>query len=385
VAVIGLGAMGAATLYQLAKHGVRAIGFDRFVPPHHHGSSHGETRITRQAIGEGADYVPLVLRSHAIWDELEATTGARLIERCGFLAIAAPDARAEMHGKTAFVQATIAAARQHGITHDLPTAAEAARRFPQFALHGDETCYFEPGGGYLHPETCIDVQLQAAARLGATLQFDSRVEAVVPDGAGVRIETSAGHVHAAKAIVAAGGWSGDFAGAALRGSLKVYRQLLHWLPVTAPERFAADAAPVFIWSYGTDAEDQFYGFPPLAGSGSMKCATETYQAAIHPDSDWRQVAMHEAADFCARHVAGRINGVGATALRSQACIYTVTPDCDFIIDAVGEAPVTLVSACSGHGFKHSAAIGEALAQQYCNMPTAVDLGRFSARRFAPTF
>jgi sarcosine oxidase len=121
---------GAATLYQLAKRGVRAIGFDRFVPPHAFSSSHGETHITRQTIGEGAGYVPLVLRSHAKWDELEAATSTRLIIRCGFLAIAAADARAELHGKTGFVETTIAAAQLHGIVHELPTAAEAARRFP---------------------------------------------------------------------------------------------------------------------------------------------------------------------------------------------------------------------------------------------------------------
>ena len=303
--------MGAATLYQLAKRGVRAIGFDRFAPPHAMGSSHGETRITRQAIGEGAAYVPLALRAHAIWDELEAATGTRLIERCGFLAIAAADARAELHGKPGFVETTIAAARQYGIVHELPTAAEAARRFPQFALRGDETCYYEPGGGYVFPESCIAAQLSEAQRLGARLQLDTRVQAVVAEGAGVRIQTAAGDFFAARAVVAAGAWVGDFAGVALRNHFAVHRQLLHWLPVTAPERFGQGAAPVFIWSYGADAEDQLYGFPPLPGSSTMKCAAEYYRSTTDPDSDWHDVSAGEAAAFYTRHVAGRINGVGA--------------------------------------------------------------------------
>mgnify|MGYP000476324571 CR=1 FL=1 len=239
--------MGAATLYQLARRGVRAIGFDRFTPPHSFGSSHGETRITRQAIGEGAGYVPLVLRSHQIWDELEAATGMRLITRCGFLAIAAADARAEMHGKTGFVETTIAAARLHGIVHELPTAAEAARRFPQFALRGDETCYYEPGGGYVHPEACIAAQLREAQRLGAALQLDTRVQAVVRDGAGVRIETSAGNFHAARAVVAAGAWVGDFAitvaaGVALHFTINIPERqetVLHDLREVAPTFYLA--------------------------------------------------------------------------------------------------------------------------------------------------
>ncbi|TFU05515.1 N-methyl-L-tryptophan oxidase [Polymorphobacter arshaanensis] len=382
VAIVGLGAMGVATLYQLARRGVRAIGFDSFTPPHGFGSSHGETRITRQAIGEGAGYVPLVLRSHQIWDELEAATGTRLITRCGFLAIAAADARAEMHGKTGFVETTIAAARLHGIVHELPTAAEAARRFPQFALRGDETCYYEPGGGYVHPEACIAAQLQEAQRLGAALQLDTRVQAVVRDGVGVRIETSVGDFHAAHAVVAAGAWAGDFVGAALRLNFAIYRQVLHWLPVTAPGLFAPDAAPVFIWSYGADSEDQLYGFPPLPGATSMKCAAEYYRSTIDPDSDWRDISADEAATFYTRHVAGRINGVGAVAARSQACIYTVTPDGDFVIDDLDSAPVTLVSACSGHGFKHSAAIGEAVAQQLTGSSSLLSAGLFAAKRFA---
>jgi sarcosine oxidase len=381
VAVIGLGAMGAATLYQLARRGVRAIGVDRFTPPHSFGSSHGETRITRQAIGEGAAYVPLVLRSHAIWDELEAATGTRLIERCGFLAIAAPEARAEMHGTPGFVAATIATAQQFGIVHEVPGATETARRFPQFALRGDETCYYEPGGGYVIPESCIAAQLHEARRLSAALQLDTSVHAIVPDGAGVRIETSAGNFHAARAVVAAGAWVGDFAGAALRPRFQVYRQLLHWLPVTAPERFAPGAAPVFIWSYGADAEDQLYGFPPLPGAALLKCATEYYRATVDPDSDWRSIGAGESAAFHARHVEGRINGVTATGALSQACIYTVTPDSRFVIDDLADTPVTLVSACSGHGFKHSAAIGEAVARQLSGAPSLLAGGDFGAGRF----
>jgi len=119
VAVVGLGAMGAATLYQLARRGVSAIGIDRFAPPHALGSSHGETRITRAAVGEGEDYVPFVRRSHAIWRELEAATGQSLLEQCGLLMMAPRGVRTGHHGKTDFLNRTASVARRHRIPHQM--------------------------------------------------------------------------------------------------------------------------------------------------------------------------------------------------------------------------------------------------------------------------
>src|SRR5579871_4193009 len=127
VAVVGLGAMGAATLYQLAKRGVSAIGVDRHVPPHEHGSSHGETRITRRAVGEGADYVPLVTRSHAIWRELERATGMTLFVPCGGLVVGRMDC-----GPQGFLRATVDVARQYGIEHEILNCDALVARFPQF-------------------------------------------------------------------------------------------------------------------------------------------------------------------------------------------------------------------------------------------------------------
>ena len=168
--VVGLGAIGSACLYQLAKRGQRVLGVDRYHPPHSYGSSHGETRITRQAIGEGEAYVPLVLRSHQIWRALEAETGLSLLETCGALILGDPDGAACHHGKTDFIRRTILAAERFGIAHEVLDAAAIQDRFPQFQLTGRETAYFEPGGGYVHPERCIEAQLAMARRHGAVLQ-----------------------------------------------------------------------------------------------------------------------------------------------------------------------------------------------------------------------
>src|SRR5664279_6287621 len=155
IAVIGLGAVGSATLYQAAKLGARVIGIDRFVPPHDQGSSHGETRITRQAIGEGREFGPLVLRSNEIWEELEAATGASLMTRNGGLVLASHDVGGNHHGSRSFLQDTIDAAVEFGIPHETLRADEIRRRFPQFRLTADEEGYFEPGAGFLRPEACV--------------------------------------------------------------------------------------------------------------------------------------------------------------------------------------------------------------------------------------
>ena len=166
--VIGLGAMGSAALFQLAKRGAKALGIDRGAPPHALGSSHGETRVTRQALGEGSEYVPLVLDSHRIWRELESETGESLFNACGVLLIAQGTGEAVHHGKPDFLARTIKTAREFHIPHEVLDGEQVAKRFPQFLnLAGNEQAYYEPGGGYVFPERCIKAQLKCAAQLGA--------------------------------------------------------------------------------------------------------------------------------------------------------------------------------------------------------------------------
>ena len=167
VLVVGLGAVGSAALYQSAKLGARVIGIDRFDPPHDQGSSHGDTRITREAIGEGREFVPLVLRSNQIWQELETTTGRNLLTRNGGLVLASPSMPGNHHGSTSFIKDTIAAATEFSIAHEILSTDELCHRYPQFRLRGDEIGYFEPGAGFLRPEACIDAQLTLGKHLGA--------------------------------------------------------------------------------------------------------------------------------------------------------------------------------------------------------------------------
>ena len=363
VIVVGLGAMGASILYQLARRGVQAIGVDRFTPPHDRGSSHGETRLTRQAIGEGEAYVPLALRSHAIWRELEEATGETLLLECGYLAIDDTAGRAPMHGKPRFVTRTAEMARRFGIAHETLTPAEAMKRFPAFRLNGSEEVYFEPGGGILYAERCIAAQLAQAQAHGARLVLDEPVSAITRQAAGVRVETATRTLTGARAVIAAGGWTPGLVGAAL-ARLEILRQTLHWFDPVDPAQFSSARFPTFTWAHGMTAEDCFYGFPIAPGGyAGVKLATEQFsRVSPTPEAIDRHVTPTEDATMHRRHVAERLIGLRPAPIRNKSCFYVNASDGDFVVDAMTENPsVTIVSACSGHGFKHSAGLGEHLA------------------------
>ena len=362
VVVIGLGAVGSATLHRLALAGVRAVGIDRFHPPHDRGSTHGESRITRLAVGEGADYAPLVRRSHEIWRELEAESGEQLFLQTGGLIIGPRSGAANHHGKDDFVRRTIAVAEQHGIAHEVLDATGIRERFPQFGLRGDELGFHEPTAGMVSPERCVAVQLRLAERLGAVLHLGETVQAVRNEGDGVEIRTDRHTIHAGKAVLAAGPWLPGFAGGHLAQVARVHRQTLHWFEAADPAAYAPGRFPVFIWMHGDSEEDYFYGFPSLPGTGIVKVASERYADTTNPDMVDRNVSEAESAEVFRRHVQGRLTGIGPARQRASVCLYTVTPDAGFIVDGLPGSPGVLVaSACSGHGFKHSAALGEALA------------------------
>ncbi|MGF6645329.1 N-methyl-L-tryptophan oxidase [Paraburkholderia sp. GAS82] len=383
VVVVGLGAMGAATLYQLAKAGAKAVGIDRYAPPHDQGSSHGDTRITRLAVGEGAAYVPLVRRSQQIWRELEARDGDALFEQCGVLVMTSGATHTSHHGAADFTLSTIELARTYGIDHEVLTAEQLRARFPQFApLRDDTIAYYEPEGGFVRPERCIAAQLKAARELGADVIAGVTVSAVESTGHVVRVRAGDRTVVADKVVVCAGMWSAELLGEPFKSLLKVCRQQLFWFKLEEPVIFP-EVSPSFILSHGPLDTDFCYGFPPIPGEGSMKIATEQYTALSEPDSLDRTVSDADVAAIFRTHVAGKIAGVTAERVKASVCTYTVTPDYGFIID---EHPalknVTVVSACSGHGFKHSAAIGEAVAQRCLSGKSQIDLSAFSLSRLS---
>ncbi len=380
--VVGLGAMGSATLYQLARRGAKVIGLDRFSPPHTLGSSHGETRITRQAVGEGRDYVPFVMNSQRIWRELEAETGEHLFNACGVLVMAPGVGEVSHHGKPDFVIRSIDAARAFGIKHEVLNGKDVTGRFPQFlGLQGNEKVYYEPGGGYVMPERCVHAQLTRAKALGAAIRTNVEVRSIAQTGTSVRVETTAGTFEAGQVVVSAGAWNAHLLGAPFDRLLTVNRQLLHWFELEDTSAYRADA-PVFIWMHGATDVDYFYGFPPPSGDRRLKVATEQYETRTTADTINRVVDPAESAKMYRQHIQGRMAGVTPRVAQAAACLYTVTPDRGFIIDRHPEQDrVFVISACSGHGFKHSAGIGNAVAEKVAEGRSSVDLSAFSVSRF----
>jgi sarcosine oxidase len=382
VIVVGLGAAGAATLYQLARRGTTVLGIDRLSPPHIYGSTHGDTRITREAIGEGMYYTPLVRRSHAIWRELEAETGQDLLTQCGGLVIEAAGGGAAGHHRHEFLSATIACANHYGVPHETLDAGEVTARFPQFKLDGDESAYYEPGAGFVRPERCVDAQLTVAERFGAQVRRDERVLAIESNAGVVRVRTDRDLYEAPRVVLAVGPWIEDFVDQRELVLFRIYRQVLTWFALRPG---AADhspgAMPVFIW--GLSNGDAFYGFPEVDGAHTIKVATEQLDVATTAESASLDVDPSETQSTYDDLVGARLPAVSPHCERAVRCLYTVTPDANFVVDEHPDLPgVLLVSPCSGHGFKHSAGLGEAIAQLVTTGTSDADLTPFRIGRFA---
>ena len=381
VIVLGLGAAGSATLYQLAKRGVNVLGIDRYSPPHAQGSTHGDTRVTRLAIGEGAHYTPLAQRSHQLWRELEAATGTELLTENGGLIMSSGSDAKTFHG-TAFFATTVAAARRHAIPHELLDAAEIRRRFPQFAIDDSTRGYFEPSAGFVRPEACIRAELAEAKKYGASIRLHEPAEKIEQSGSTVHVTTAKGRYAAERLVVAAGPWLVQLL-PELAPHFKVYRQVLYWFDVEAHfAQFAPEKFPIFIWELPGEGRG-IYGFPAIDGAkGGFKVSTEQYLQPTTPETVARDVTPDETARTYRELVAPHIRGVAANCVKATTCLYTVTRDFGFVIDSHPDLNrIIIASPCSGHGFKHSAALGEAIGDLAVGEKSRFDLSAFTLSRF----
>jgi len=244
VIVVGLGAMGSAACSQLAARGVSVIGIDQYVPPHSWGSTHGETRMTRLAIGEGREYVPLVRRSHELWPELEGETGTRLLTEAGVVILA--------HPSSPFLRETRASARQYEIQHRDLSNAELGARFPMFAVDEQTEAYYEPEGGYVRPEAAVAAQLELARGRGAQLRLGERVERWTASANGVAVTTDVDKYDAGQLLLCAGAWIGELFPDG-REMFAVYRQLLYWFPIREGYPQLRDMPAFGIWAAASEA------------------------------------------------------------------------------------------------------------------------------------
>ncbi len=370
VLVVGLGAMGSATSYQLARRGLRVAGFDAHARGHALGSSHGRSRIIRKAYFEAPAYVPLVLRAYELWRQLEAESGQTLLTITGGLMVGGPE--------TALVSGALASARQHGLAHEHLSAQAVNARFPAFDLPDNLEGVYEPEAGFLRPEDCVDVHLTLAAKRGAELHESEPVRSWSVDDAGVEVTTDQGRYVADRLVLTPGPWAPALL-AGLELPLTVQRIVnVHFQPRVADDRFAAGRCPVYLWEV---PEGVYYGFPELPGEG-IKFGRHDAGTPTSAETIEREVAPAEVAAL--RTTLDRyLPGAGGSTLSTLTCMYTVTPDWHFVLDRYpGTERVVFGCGFSGHGFKFASAIGEALAELLVDGRASQPIGFLGRNRFA---
>jgi sarcosine oxidase len=372
VAIIGLGVIGSAALAALARRGLRVVGIDRFTPGHDRGSSHGTTRVIRLGYFEHPSYVPLLRAAYPLWRDLEARSGRLLLTITGILEIGAPESD--------LIAGTLHSSRLHGLPHEILDARSLMKRFPAFRVPDDFIGVFQPDGGFVRAQPTVAALQELASGSGAELRRKQRVVAVEPHRCGVRVTTECGDVLAGCAVVAAGPWVKSLL-PQLRAPIRVTRQVVGWFEPAQHLRacFTAERFPVFLLQ---NPDGVFYGFP--GDADGVKVAKHHHlNEAVDPDHYDHNVSAADEATIRAVLKAHLPDAEGRL-LAAQTCLYTMTPDGDFIIDRLPGCPQVIVAApCSGHGFKFAPVVGEILADLATTGSTDHDIARFSLARFSP--
>ena len=371
--VAGVGGVGSAALFHLAARGARVLGLDRFPIAHDRGSSHGQTRLIRQAYFEHPHYVPLLRRAYTLWNELEGRTGEKLYHESGLLQLGSPQGE------------VLSGVRASALAHDLPieelSAGEVANRYPGFSVPEGFEAIFERRAGYLMVEQCVAAHAAEAVKLGAVLQTGETILAWRPEGAGaagtgVFVETDRGQYAADRLILTAGPWAGDLL-SGLGIPLEVRRKPLFWFQTRDATYDAARGCPGFVYDL---PHGFFYGMPRIDGLG-IKVAEHTGGRVVaDPLAVDRTLDVTEesrVADFVSKH----LPAATGECTEHVVCMYTMTRDSHFIVDRHPEfSQVAFAAGLSGHGFKFAGVLGEALAQLALDGASSLPIAFLSARR-----
>ena len=371
VIVLGLGGMGSAAAYHLARRGRRVLGLERFPPAHARGSSHGRSRVIRLAYFEDPAYVPLLLRAYELWSELASRTPEPLLTLTGGLMLGPEDGP--------LVSGSLRSARAHDLAHELLTHAELRRRYPQLRPAAGTVALLDHKAGYVDPEATVRTHLQLAAAAGAELHCEEAVLDFAAAGDHVTVRTGRGEYAAERLVLTPGPWAPQVLDE-LALPLRVERHVLYWFAPSAGEAaFSPACFPVYIWERGDGV--QFYGFPHQPGPpGGVKtalfhagepCTPESIDRSIHPG----EVAAMQ------RCISEHIPGLAGPLVHATTCMYTCTPDGHFLIDRHPRHPQIIIgSPCSGHGFKFVPVIGEILADLAISGTTRHPIALFGLSR-----
>ncbi|MGL4286063.1 MAG: N-methyl-L-tryptophan oxidase [Phreatobacter sp.] len=370
VIVAGVGAMGSAACWQLARRGQRVLGLERFDIPHAMGSSHGVNRMIRLAYFEHPSYVPLLRRAYQVWRETEQLFGEQLLHVTGGLDVGAPDGR--------LVSGSLAACREHDLDHEVIEARDLMRRFPAYRVPLDHVGNYQPDAGFVMSERALIAQATMAIAAGAEIRAREPITGWEPtSGGGVRVTTPKGVYEAGRLILSTGAWIGDHA-PALASLAVPERQVLGWFQPRQPEHFKFGAFPVSIVQ---TAQTNCYQFPVFGVPGFKIGIFHHRRQSGHADSLSREPDAEDEAAL--RGVVREVfPGADGATLALRACMFTNTPDEHFVVDVLPGLPqVVVASPCSGHGFKFASVMGEILADLATTGSTRHDLSLFRLDRF----
>jgi sarcosine oxidase len=350
VVVVGLGAMGSAALYALARRGRRVIGIDRFEPGHQLGSSYGESRIIRMAYYEDPVYVPLLRLAYEAWRRFESHTGEHILTITGIL-------EAGIEG-SALVEGSLRSARQHDIPHEVLLPSQVNKRFPAFSVPPDWHCVFQPDAGILQPEKAIDLFVKSAIEFGATVELGTRVASVLPVGDHVEVHLESGETIAAgSAVLAVGPWIEELV-PELGSKMRLTRQPLMWFEPEDRQLVQPPSMPVFFFH---TPDDLIYGFPDFRGSG-VKAGSHLSCGELTTADEIRAEVSDEEKAHLTRIMSRFVPAAAGRVRQTHVCIYTRSSDEHFVLGLHPSASqIVLAAPCSGHGFKFASIFGEILA------------------------
>jgi sarcosine oxidase len=369
VIVIGLGGMGSAAAYHLARRGQRVLGLEKFTPAHDKGSSHGGSRIIRQSYFEDPAYVPLLLRAYELWEELARDSGQEVYRITGGLFLGPPDCLT--------VAGSLRASQQWSLPHEVLDATQVRSRFPNFTPQPDDVGLYEAKAGFARPEMTVAAHLDLAAGAGATLRFGEEVLGWSESTTGVTVTTGTGTYTAGQVVICPGAWAPQLL-AELGIPITVERQVLYWLdPVGGTAPF--EDQPIFINENAHGM--QIYGFPAIDGpDGGVKVAFFRKGQVCTPDTIDRVVHPGEIAAMRDR-VTELLPALAGDCLHSATCMYSNTTDEHFVITRHPDyANVTVACGFSGHGFKFVPVVGEIVADLATTGTTSHPIGLFDPHR-----
>ena len=370
VIVVGVGGMGSATLYHLARRGLRVLGLERYDLLHEYGSSHGLTRIIRLAYWEHPSYVALLRRAYELWRELQSLSSEQLLHITGSV-------DAGPAGGLIFTGA-LKSSQLHGLAHEVMDGAELHRRFPGYRLPREMQCLYQPDGGFLLPERCNVAHAARAQAHGAEVHCREQVLEWGASAGRAWVRTTRRRYEAGGLVICAGSWASKLV-PELVGLAVAERQVLAWLQPTRPEHFQPDTFPVFNLEV---EEGRYYGLPSFLVPGFKFGKYHHRGEQVDPDTVNREPEPED--EELLRAFARRYfpEGSGPT-LMLKGCLFTNSPDRHFILDLHPEHPeVAIAAGFSGHGYKFCSVIGEVMADLAQHGQSSHDIEFFRLKRFA---